>query len=375
MSNVKKVLYIGNYPHEDYSRNFIFIEGLRRNGVEVDVINANYKRRKLLNQVLLKLHSILKKNYDIIIYHSMLDSILFVIVKIVAVLGRIPLVNDMFVSTLLTYYYDRDLDLIKRKRFIPKWYYWLKFYLKDYVETHISNFIISDTKIHGYYLKKQFNIRKHKIHRIFVGARDDLYIPSEHTDNPEFIVAFWGSFIKLQGVKFIIKAFDWIKNNAKQEKMKLVLIGGRTKLKIKNLSLAKELKLKNVEDREGAFFTKFPKILNMINIDVGLGIFGSGLKTQLVIPNKVFEGCALQIPMITCDSPAIRELFHHKNDIYLCQAADPKSLAKAIIDLKNDSNLRKKLTNNAYSKYKEYCTIEKIGKELKLLLESIKSKL
>ena len=41
---------------------------------------------------------------------------------------------------------------------------------------------------------------------------------------------------------------------------------------------------------------------------MNIAIIKGGIKTQLVIPNKVYDGIAMKIPMITCNSPAISEV-------------------------------------------------------------------
>ena len=68
--------------------------------------------------------------------------------------------------------------------------------------------------------------------------------------------------------------------------------------------------------------------------------------------------------MITSDTPAIRELFTDKKDVFLCKAKDEKSLVDAILTLKKNRALRDKIADNGYKLYKKYCTPEKIGEEI-----------
>src|SRR5690606_7752009 len=66
--------------------------------------------------------------------------------------------------------------------------------------------------------------------------------------------------------------------------------------------------------------------------DVCLGIFGTSDKAASVIPNKVFQVLAAGRPLITRDSPAIRELVEHDmQDITLVPSGDARSLADAIM--------------------------------------------
>ena len=51
--------------------------------------------------------------------------------------------------------------------------------------------------------------------------------------------------------------------------------------------------------------------------------------------------------------------------------ADPKDLAKKIIELKDNSELRKKIAENGYKLYKEKLTPKVLGKELLNIILSL----
>ena len=95
-----------------------------------------------------------------------------------------------------------------------------------------------------------------------------------------------------------------------------------------------------------------------------LGIFGDTAKTLRVIPNKVYEAIAMKKPVITADTPAIKELFSDKQNIVLCETACPRDLAVKILELKNNQELRDKIAENGYKVFKNKATPKIIGKEL-----------
>jgi glycosyltransferase involved in cell wall biosynthesis len=64
--------------------------------------------------------------------------------------------------------------------------------------------------------------------------------------------------------------------------------------------------------------------------DVILGIFGRTPKTRRVVPNKVFEALSIGQPVITGDTPAIREILEPGRDVICCPVDDPAGLADAI---------------------------------------------
>ena len=107
---------------------------------------------------------------------------------------------------------------------------------------------------------------------------------------------------------------------------------------------AKKILLENVEKDIAADISKKIK-----EADVVLGIFGATRKTQMVIPNKVYEGLALGKAVITADTPAIRELLTDHENVLLCKAGDPQDLANKILELKRDSGLRLRIGVNGHT--------------------------
>jgi len=370
-NKLKNVLYVGDY-NRNYARNYIFINGLKAQKVNVYEVNlAELNKRQRIKKLLSNFGKLRKKKIDIIIFYSLRTSpIDFIFTKIFAYFKRIPLIYDIFVSKLLTYFYDRKLSIIHRKIKL-KTYYWLYYYFLDFMESHLSNYIILDTASHIKYFREKYKVPIKKFRKIFIGTREDLYFPRMRgrRDNKDFIVGYWGGYIPLHGVEFMLRAF---KHLEKYDDIYFSMIGkGQTYEK--NLKLAQELNIKNIEFIPKLFLKKdlekLPEIIS--NFDIGLGLFGRSIKTLLAIPNKVFEGLAMKIPMITSKSPAINELLSDKENIILCERANPKSLAKAIIRLKEDEDLISRIKEEGFKLFKNYLTSKEIGKKLINVLDGI----
>ena len=223
-----------------------------------------------------------------------------------------------------------------------------------------------DTYTHINYFCEKYHISPKNFNRILVGARNDIFFPRENvkTFRDKFTIGFWSTYIPLHGIEFILKSAKILENN---KDIRFVLIGkGQTYNK--NRLLASELGLDNVNFIGMQSLEGLAKLISQF--DIGLGIFGSSDKTQQVIPNKIFHGIAMKIPIITCESPAIKELFRNNENILLCKPANPESLAKAILTLKNNAEHREKIQENAFMIYNSYCTVEIISKELLNALNS-----
>src|SRR4030042_3925762 len=87
--------------------------------------------------------------------------------------------------------------------------------------------------------------------------------------------------------------------------------------------------------------------------DICLGAFGTTPQSLMTVQNKIYEALAMAKPLISGDSPAVRQCLQHGENIYLCERASGKSLADAIMILYKDSSLREKIAQNGYKLYKE----------------------
>jgi glycosyltransferase involved in cell wall biosynthesis len=98
--------------------------------------------------------------------------------------------------------------------------------------------------------------------------------------------------------------------------------------------------------------------------DVCLGIFGTGTKARSVIPNKVFDALACGRPVITGDTPAVREAFTHGEDIWLCTAGDASALANAITTLRADAGARARVAKAGHELFKRQFSIDALAADV-----------
>ncbi len=342
-----RVLYFGSYD-PNYSRNNILISGLRQNGVEVlECHDRSPGLKKFIN--LYKKHRELKNKYDAMVIGFAGHQI----VPFAKLITRKPVIFDAFLSVYDSNIFDRKLA--SRYSF-KALYYWLL----DWLSIKLADVVLFDTYQHINYAVSEFGVRKNKFKRIFIGAQDDIFYPRKdpRQKNDKFVVFFHGSFIPLQGIEYIIKAAKILEN---QNDIEFIIFGGgqvkeemvrrARDLNIQNITFMPHTPIKGVAEEVGS-------------ADVCLGIFGNTTKTQRVIPNKVYECLAAKKPIITADTPAIRELFTEE-DLMLVKAADEKSLADTVMRLKENTDLAEKLAESGYKKVKEHAVPLILGKELK----------
>jgi len=265
---------------------------------------------------------------------------------------RQPIVFDAFYSLYDTLICDRKL--FDSGTFRSKALYYF-----EALACNSSNLILLDTNQHIEYFSKTFGIEKKKFRRLFVGSDDNVFFPRESKNNKQRLsILFVGSFIPLQGIEYIIKAAKILE----KENVVFEIIGtGQTQIEI--MRLYRQLNCNNVNFLGWKDYESLP--FYYARSDICLGIFGNTEKAKRVIPNKVFDGLAMAKPIITGDSPASREVFIDEHHCVLCEMANPKALADSILKLKEDEELRNKISRNGYSLFKKRFSPKSIGEELK----------
>ncbi len=154
-------------------------------------------------------------------------------------------------------------------------------------------------------------------------------------------MGFVGHFIPLQGVLTILETARLMKNDLETE---FILLGEGYEFE-KALAFVEEHQLRNVRLEGKVAYQELDSYLN--SFDLCLGIFGNTFKSTVVIPNKIFNYASCALPVLTMESKAIKEVFSHGENIYLCKP-DAASITAAITDLKNNTNLRNNLGESIF---------------------------
>lgn len=237
----------------------------------------------------------------------------------------------------------------------------IKAYFNDYISVKLADILICDTYLHKKYFEKQFKGKQNKFRVIPVGA-ETLFTPQDINEisilNSKFRVLFYGGFSPLHGIHHIINAAEKLKDI---DNIEFLLIGdGQTREEMGNITKRKELN--NVRFIDHISYLQLPR--EIAKASIGLGIFGESEKVQRVIPNKVFQMASCGKPIITLDTPSIRELFEDGKDIIL---VDPdknisNQIASMILKVKKDPILFNKLSIQAYNTINTKCSNETISK-------------
>jgi glycosyltransferase involved in cell wall biosynthesis len=358
--------YYYEVPYGRDVRSRIIIKGLKYNGVNVTDIRLKNPTNTFLflwNQVkLLKNGASALREADIILVGWPAWDAIYP-AKILSKLLSKPVIADAFVSLY-------DTEVFDRRRVQKGSIKALRLYLKDKMLCELANHVLLDTKEHIRYFSRMFHIPYGKFSAIYVGSDDDIFYPRKGEKNDSFLITFHGSFIPLHGIEHIIRAMKFLEvyNDIRCE----ILGDGQMYRYISEM--AKMLKLRNVIFHKK--FLKYEELPSFIaKADICLGIFGDTPKAKRVVPTKVYDVLAMKKPLITGDTPAIREVgIIDRRHALLVKVGSPRALADAILELKNDEKLREKIAENGYALFKKKFTPKAIGENLKRTIEVVISR-
>jgi len=270
-----------------------------------------------------------------------------------------PIVWDAFISLYDTVVKDRRL--VSRYNPIA-----LLLFVWEWLACRAADYIVLDTKAHAEFFIEQFGVSESKVGSVFVGAEPEvfpegpLHKKNRSEETGKITVVFYGQFIPLHGIATIIHAARILQDDP----VKWVLIGkGQEDEKIQKI--LDEQPLRQLTWKS---WIQYDDLISYIHkADICLGIFGNSLKASRVIPNKVFQIIASGKPLITRDSPAIRELLVDDMDgVILVQPSSAKALAQAVKEMQEKLY---DLPESLYADISDAITPVMIGLQYRLLIE------
>lgn len=236
----------------------------------------------------------------------------------------VPIVWDVFLSLYDTIVRDRCLV----SKYSPvAWgvFAW------EWLASRAADKIFLDTSVHARYFEELFHLPTRSVGRVWVGAETEIFTLSLEQECQEkaqggFTVLFYGQFIPLHGIDTIVKAAQRVEATCGAVRW---LIIGRGQEEGRIDALIRQLGIHTVKRIPWVPYEQLAKFIR--EADACLGIFGTSGKAMRVIPNKVYQILAAGRPLITADTPAIRELVREGPGIYLVPPGSVEGLASTVL--------------------------------------------
>lgn len=152
-------------------------------------------------------------------------------------------------------------------------------------------------------------------------------------------VLYFGQFIPLHGLEVVLEAAARL---ADRSDIAFQLVGTGQMLEATRARAA-ALGLERVRFDPRWLPAEALAAEHIAGADLCLGIFGAQPKAGLVVPFKVYTALAAGRPVLSADTPALRELLRPGEEVAAVPPADPAALAAAIRRLAADPAERERL--------------------------------
>lgn len=225
----------------------------------------------------------------------------------------------------------------------------LYYYISRTVNKHIDYaFAVSQAVSDMYKFLKQGKTKMKYIHHGINPLSQEgknIYVEG----NPKIIII--GRLSEMKGHEYLVRALPTIIQKFPQ--LKLIVLG------------------------EGALKEKLKDLAKSLNVDKHIEFAGFGVpatyisQCQVMVLPSLFEpfglvyieSFAARIPVVAFDTQAANEIIENNKTGILVNELKPESLAEKIIYLLDHPEKRKRIVENAYSKYLKYYTVERMAKE------------
>ena len=231
----------------------------------------------------------------------------------------------------------------------------------DRISFAAADVVLVDTDVHRQHFAELFRLPPGKFRRSFVGEDDDQFNPAAGAaaaaaSELTFEALFFGTYVPLHGIEVILDAAEQL---LQEGNIHITVVGNGQLFPIIREDATRR-GLANILFIDHWVATS-ELVEHIGRAHVCLGIFGRTDKAARVIPYKVFDALAMRKPVVTRDSPAVRELLVHGESALLCQPEGP-SLARALLRLRDEPGLASRLAQNGYECYRQHGCPEAVGR-------------
>lgn len=255
-----------------------------------------------------------------------------------------PLILDAFVSVYDTLVLDRGQH--NRNSPIGRVTRWL-----DSWSMRHADLVLTDTPAAAAFMASEFAADPAKLVPVPVGADESVFSPRDRTgETGVTTVLYVSSYLPLHGVPTVIETAHQLRAD---KNIRFIFVGkGPERAHVD--ALARELAVDNAQFIDWVDFDDLPDLIASCDIFLG-GHFSHGNeKAQRVVPGKVFQGLAMQRPVILGDCEANREWFSDGETARIVPMADPAALAAAISELAADPTARKRIAEAGRAQYEKH---------------------
>ena len=245
---------------------------------------------------------------------------------------RVPLVVDMMISLADTLAGDRALAGRAAAAALAG---------IDRMSLRLADLVLADTTAGADWMAGRFGVRRGKIAVVPVGAEPERFPVAPGPAGPPHAL-FYGKLAPLHGIATVLEA-------ARRPGVPPIRLIGEGQL-------AGWLEGELARERPPGLTWERWLPYESLGAEVGaaaicLGVFGTSDKAARVVPNKVWQAMAAGRPVVTADTPGVREVLEDGVSALLVPAGDAGALAGALVRLGSDPALRARIGAAGHAVY------------------------
>lgn len=231
---------------------------------------------------------------------------------------------------------------------------------------HASVIRVTNHKLRAHFVSKYAErVRdiETKIHVIPIPVDISKYRPKNNFDFKNPSIVFAGSQQQWQGLELIVSGFTMLNT----DKANLTLYTRNIPPNIE--SIIKERKFRGRIEQQFVSHDQFIKLLP--NHDIFVIPRPSNPVTEITTPIKLIEAMACGLPIVATSVGGINEYIKHRENGYLVEPGDPKTLAEGISEVISNPKLAREMGENARKFAEEHFDYKLIGHQIKSILEQL----
>jgi glycosyltransferase involved in cell wall biosynthesis len=348
-----RVLFVcGREP--EYTRNRMVLKALRQQAEVIEITDSSH------SYVLRHLRLVLKfitrfQRHDVIV----VGFYGYLLVFLARLFSRRPLIFDAYLSTYHTLCFDRRW--FAPNSLVGRLAFWM-----DKLACQLADVVIVDTQAHLQKFVQIYGLAPEKFAVLYVGCDEELFYPRPASGDGRFTVFYYGSYLPLQGIEYIVRAAKLLEG----EPDVVFQIAGQGMQYGEIRALAESLGCANIEFIEWIPYAELPDHIARASVCLG-GHFSDSSKAQSVIATKTYQFLAMAKPTIVGDCPANAEIFTHGEHVHMCRMADARGLADAVLALRADAELRQKIALGGYFRFSEYYSTPRLSSVLQQIISQV----